>query len=146
MFAGTVCFAWREWSGQGMDRWYEEDEQIFVHPRDPFERIDALASSRHVRVTFGEVLLADTHRPVLLFETGLPTRYYVAADDITPGVLKASAHRTRCPYKGIAWSWSLAGRDVAWSYPNPLPGLEIIAGRLAFYPDQVRLTVAGEAV
>jgi uncharacterized protein (DUF427 family) len=152
IFSETVCLAWREWFGQGIERWYEEDEQIFVHPRDPFSRIDSLPSSRHVVVEHDGVVLADTHRPVLLFETGLPTRYYIPADDLVQDLLLPSDHHTRCPYKGVASYWSLAdspgrdGRNIGWYYPDPLPGVANIAGLTAFYQDRVAILVDGEPV
>ncbi|MEU1885903.1 DUF427 domain-containing protein [Micromonospora sp. WMMD987] len=151
VFAETVCLAWREWFGQGIERWYEEDEEVFVHPRDPFSRVDSLPSSRHVVVKHRDVVLADTRRPVLLFETGLPTRYYVPADDLARDLLLPSDHHTRCPYKGIASYWSLRdvpgpeGESIAWFYPEPLPGVANIAGLTAFYPDRVTILVDGES-
>ncbi|MEV6798301.1 DUF427 domain-containing protein [Micromonospora rifamycinica] len=152
VFSETVCLAWREWFGQGIERWYEEDEEVFVHPRDPFSRVDSLSSSRHVVVRHQGVVLADTRRPVLLFETGLPTRYYVPAADLARELLLPSDHRTRCPYKGVASYWSLrdvpgpAGRSIAWFYPEPLPSVANIAGLTAFYPDRVTILVDGESV
>ncbi|WFE65068.1 DUF427 domain-containing protein [Micromonospora sp. WMMD714] len=152
LFSETVCLAWREWFGQGIERWYEEDEEVFVHPRDPFSRVDAVSSSRHVVVRHRDVVLADTRRPVLLFETGLPTRYYIPADDLARELLIPSDHHTRCPYKGTASYWSLrdvpgpAGRSIAWFYPEPLPEVANIAGLTAFYPERVTILVDGESV
>ncbi|KWV33980.1 DUF427 domain-containing protein [Micromonospora rifamycinica] len=151
-FSETVCLAWREWFGQGVERWYEEDEEVFVHPRDPFSRVDSVSSSRHVVVRHQDVVLADTRRPVLLFETGLPTRYYIPADDLARELLIPSDHHTRCPYKGTASYWSLrdvpgpAGRSIAWFYPEPLPEVANIAGLTAFYPERVTILVDGESV
>jgi uncharacterized protein (DUF427 family) len=132
-----------------MDAWLEEDEEVFVHPRDPFHRIEVRASSRHVRVEADGTLLADSRRPVLLFETGLPTRTYLHPDDVEMELLEPSRSLSRCPYKGEARYWSVrAGAvaldDVAWSYPDPLPEVAPIAGLLAFYDERVDVTVDGE--
>jgi len=135
-----------EWSA--MDAWFEEDEQVFVHPRSPYTRIDILRSSRHVRVEAGGIVLADTTRPTLLFETGLPTRVYLPPTDVRMDLLQPSATVSHCPYKGQAAYWSVvAGGDVredaAWSYPTPLPESEGVAGLLSFYPAKVDVIVDG---
>lgn len=149
VFAHTISFAWAEWSGQGMDHWYEEDEEIFVHPRDPYDRVDAVRSSRHVQVAISGLVVAETRSPVLVFETGLPVRFYVPRVDVDLGLLEPTSHHTRCPYKGIADYWSFTGgsgpklENVAWSYPDPLPGVAAIAGHIAFYNERVDLTVDG---
>ena len=95
--AGYVTVPW-----DALDHWYEEDEEVFVHPRDPFVRVDALPSSRHVRVERDGQLLADSQAPILVFETGLPTRYYLPESDVDGSVLTDSDLRTGCPYKGFA--------------------------------------------
>ncbi|MBK3643458.1 MULTISPECIES: DUF427 domain-containing protein [Streptomyces] len=143
--AGHIAFEWFGRSGRGLDHWYEEEEEIFVHPRDPHKRVDAIASSRHVRVSVDGTLVADTHRPVLLFETGLPTRYYVPREDVRMDLLTASGHHTACPYKGVAEYWSTdGGANLVWSYPEPLPAVAAIQGLLAFYNEVVDITVDGE--
>ncbi|MCI4066479.1 DUF427 domain-containing protein [Micromonospora sp. R77] len=139
VLADLVCFGWQEWHGRGMDEWYEESEQVFVHPRDPFSRVDALPSTRHVVVSAGDTVLADSTRPVLVFETGLPTRYYLPAADVRMAALTPTDSRTRCPYKGVASYFAHEGSEVAWSYPEPLPGMTAIAGLIAFYDDRVRV-------
>ncbi|WP_149179767.1 DUF427 domain-containing protein [Streptomyces sp. TRM49041] len=146
--AGHIVF---EWFGRSaLDHWYEEDTEIFVHPRDPHKRVDALPSSRHVRVEIDGTTVAETRGPVLLFETGLPVRYYFPREDIRFGLLRPTGHNSRCPYKGVAteyWSWTGGGRippNVAWSYPDPLPAVREIAGRVAFYNEFVDLIVDGE--
>src|SRR5206468_3727107 len=93
--ADAVVFIWPL-----MDAWYEEDDEVFVHPRDPYHRVDVLNSSRHVRVSVGGEVVAETHRPRLLFETGLPTRYYVPKLDVRLDLLTPTNTVTRCPYKG----------------------------------------------
>ncbi|MDL5200030.1 DUF427 domain-containing protein [Streptomyces sp. ALI-76-A] len=146
--AGHLAFAWfRRWDS-GLDHWYEEEEEIFVHPRDPHKRVDALPSSRHVQVEVAGLLVADTHRPVLLFETGLPTRYYVPREDVRLDLFEPTDHSTGCPYKGTAQYWSWRGAEdvpanVVWSYPDPLPSVAPVQGLLAFYNEAVDIAVDG---
>jgi len=136
-----------EWNA--MDGWFEEDEEVFVHPHDPYTRIDILHSSRHVEVEVNGVKVADTHRPTLLFETRLPTRYYIPKLDVRMDLLISTGTVTGCAYKGFAQYWSVyAGsetvKDLAWSYKTPLPENVKIAGLLAFYNERVDLIVDGE--
>jgi uncharacterized protein (DUF427 family) len=100
-------------------------------------------------VSVGGMLLADTHRPVLLFETGLPTRYYIPREDVRLDLLETTEHHTGCPYKGTAQYWSLRGEadvppNVVWSYPDPLPAVGTIKGLLAFYNEVADIVVDGE--
>jgi uncharacterized protein (DUF427 family) len=126
-----------------MDRWYEEDEPVFSHPRDPYHRVDIRASSRHVLVEDDGHLLADTTRAVLVFETSLPTRFYIPREDIVTA-LRPSARTTYCPYKGEANYWSTdTRRDIAWTYRQPLPDATGLAGLIAFYDDPMDVTVDG---
>jgi uncharacterized protein (DUF427 family) len=134
-----------------MDAWFEEDEQVFTHVRSPYTRIDVLPSSREVVVTLGDVELARSTHAQALFETGLPTRWYLPRVDVRMDLLAPSDTVTRCPYKGTTEHFN--GRldpgaeevaDVAWSYPTPLPESERIAGLVSFYPDRVSITVDGE--
>jgi len=132
-----------EWGA--MDAWFEEDEEVFVHPRDPYTRVDILASSRHVQVEVDGVTLAETARPTLLFETGLPVRYYLPKVDVRLDLLEPRETTSACPYKGLARYWSAPGApDVAWSYPTPLPESQKIAGLVCFYNERVDLIVDGE--
>jgi uncharacterized protein (DUF427 family) len=140
---GYVAFYWRH-----VDAWFEEDEQIYVHPRDPYKRVDAIPSSRHVVVRVNGEVVAETHRPVVLFETGLPTRYYIPRLDVRQDLLRASEKRTACPYKGEAgyFSVEVAGkeaRDIAWHYDHPLAACDAIAGHIAFFNERVELVVDG---
>ena len=135
-----------EWSA--MDAWFEEDEQVFTHPRSPYTRVDILPSSRPVRVEADGVVIAETTSAMLLFETGLPTRYYLPKTHVRMDLLQPTATESHCPYKGQAEYWSLnAGgdvrEDVAWSYPTPLPESERVAGLVCFYPEKVELYVDG---
>lgn len=125
-----------------MDAWYEEDEEVFVHPRSPFVRIDVLRSSRPVRIELAGAVLAETRRARFLFETGLPTRYYIPREDVRIDLLEGSETRTACPYKGTAHHWSARidgaeRKDVAWSYPDPLPEVGAIQDHICFYDERV---------
>ncbi|MEU5655197.1 DUF427 domain-containing protein [Streptomyces sp. NPDC047737] len=145
--AGHISFEW--FGREVLDHWYEEDEEIFVHPRDPHKRVDALPSSRHVQVEIEGTVVADTHAPILLFETGLPVRFYLPREDVRLGLFTRTDGRTRCPYKGVAseyWSWAGDAdvrHDIAWSYPDPLPSVGIIKDRVAFYDESVDVLVDG---
>jgi uncharacterized protein (DUF427 family) len=139
-----VRFDW-----DAMDAWFEEDEEVFTHVRSPYTRVDILPSSRSVRVTIDEVELAASTRPLVLFETGLPARWYVHKVDVRMDLLVPSPSVTYCPYKGRAEYWSAhvgtrVVEDVAWSYRAPLPESARIAGLLAFYPDRAAVFVDGE--
>jgi uncharacterized protein (DUF427 family) len=143
--SGTVRFDW-----DAMDAWYEEDEQVFVHPRSPYTRVDALRSNRPVRVEIDGVVLADACSSVMVFETGLPTRYYVSRTDVDFGHLVPTETVTACPYKGVTsgyWSVEAGGTvhaDVAWTYDFPTLQLQPIAGMIAFYNEKVDITLDGE--
>ena len=132
-----VAFYWDR-----VDHWYEEDEEIFVHPRDPYKRVDAIASSRHVQVILGGEIVADTRRGRFLFETRLPTRYYIPPADVRMDLLIPSDKVTACPYKGKAryWSARIGDRefpDIVWSYPEPIPECPKIKDYLCFFNEQV---------
>jgi uncharacterized protein (DUF427 family) len=132
-----------------MGAWYEEEEEVFVHARDPHKRVDVLASARHVQVMVAGETIAETRRPYLLFETGLPTRYYIPREDVRMDLLTPTAHTSRCPYKGIAryWSVTVGGRtvdNIVWSYPNPIPENPKIKDLLCFFNERVDLFVDGE--
>jgi uncharacterized protein (DUF427 family) len=134
---GYIAFYWHL-----MDSWYEEDEQVYGHARDPYKRVDILPSSRHVRVVLGGETIADTCHPQLLLETGGPTRYYLPEQDIHMEWLQTSETTTRCPYKGQASYWSAnIGRnvfkDIVWSYREPLPTCSPIAGFLSLFNERV---------
>ncbi|MFF4234117.1 DUF427 domain-containing protein [Streptomyces sp. NPDC001820] len=146
--AGYIAF---EWFGRDvLDHWYEEEAEIFVHPRDPHKRVDAIPSSRHVQVEINGTIVADTRAPVLLFETRLPIRYYIPREDIRLGLLTPAVLHTQCPYKGTAteyWSWAGPGdapANLAWSYPDPLPAVREIKDLIAFYNEAVDIVVDGE--
>lgn len=126
------------------DEWYEEDERIVSHPRDPFSRIDIRKSSRPVRIEIDRTVLADTRGASLLFETGLPMRRYLPADDVRMDLLEPSPTRTLCAYKGEASYLSFGGRDIAWTYEQPLPDSTLIIGLVCFFDERVETYVDGE--
>jgi len=145
--AGTVRFEWA-----ALDVWFEEDEEVFVHPRNPYVRVDAVRSLRSVRVELDGIVLAESSAPVMVFETGLPTRYYLDRTAISFERLVPTETVTSCPYKGTTsayWSALIGDRlypDVAWAYQFPTHQLAPIAGLIAFYNEKVDLTVDGESL
>lgn len=133
-----------KWSAA--DHWFEEDEEVYVHPRDPFARVDILASTRRVRVDIDGVTVAETDQPRILYETGLPPRYYLPLTSVRFDLLRPTDHQTACPYKGFASYWSVevngtVHENIAWTYKTPLPESQKIAGLVAFYNDRVDLVV-----
>jgi uncharacterized protein (DUF427 family) len=136
-----------EWSA--MDAWFEEDEQIFVHPRNPYVRVDALRSTREIEIALEGVVLARSRSPVLVFETGLPTRYYLDRTQIDLTHLEPSSTVTACPYKGTTssyWSARIGDSlhaDIAWSYDFPTQQLTAISGLVAFYNERVDISLDG---
>lgn len=137
-----------EWTA--LDNWLEEEVEVIVHPRSPFTRCDVLASTRHVQVFVDRTLVADSHRPTVLFETGLPTRYYLPRNDVRLDLLRPTGVQTGCPYKGIADYWSVIigaveHDDIVWSYPSPLPEASGIADMLCFFNERVDIVVDGVA-
>lgn len=143
--AGYLAFYWDK-----VDAWFEEDQQVYVHPRDPYARLDTLRSSCHVKVVIGDRVVAETDRPTLLFETGLPTRYYIPPVDVNMEYLFPSDTITRCPYKGEARYYSIRidGKvypDLVWYYPYPTTEVAGIQGQLCFYAEKTEsFTVDGK--
>jgi uncharacterized protein (DUF427 family) len=135
---GFIAFHWRR-----MDAWFEEDDEVFVHARDPYHRIDVLNSSREVRVVVGGQVVAVTRRARFLFETGLPVRYYIPKEDVRTDLLRPSQTKTACAYKGSTsryWQASIADgsmRDIAWSYEDPAREVAPIAGMVAYFNERV---------
>jgi uncharacterized protein (DUF427 family) len=137
-----------------MDAWFEEDEEVFVHPRNPYTRVDILPSNRPVEVEVGGIIVASTTRPTFLFETLLPRRTYIPKLDVRMDLLVATDTSSMCPYKGTARYWSLSGpegeegdfaeADIAWSYAAPFRESAPIAGLVAFYDERVDLRVDGQ--
>lgn len=143
--SGTVRFEW-----SALDAWFEEDERVFVHPRNPYTRVDALRSTRDVRVELDGVVLGESRSPVMVFETGLPTRYYLNRTELDFTRLVANDTVTECPYKGTTsgyWSAQVGDRlhpDLAWSYDFPTRQLLPIAGLVAFYNERVDTYLDGQ--
>jgi len=148
-FTGMIAFSW-----QALDHWYEEDEEIFYHPRNPYHRIDTIKSSRHVEIYVDSVKVADTVEPYFLFETGITTRYYIPEADVATKFLTPSTTETMCPYKGFASYYNLLAEgetieDAVWVYPDPIPEAPKIKGLLAFWPEKdkrIKIVVDGEFV
>jgi uncharacterized protein (DUF427 family) len=132
-----------------MTDWFEEDELVYVHARDPYSRVDILASSRHVRVEIDGVTVADSHQPRILFETGLPPRYYLPLTEVRMDLLRSSGTQSQCPYKGTAGYWSVdtgqaVHTDLVWIYRMPLPESQKVAGLACFYNEKVDIYLDGE--
>jgi uncharacterized protein (DUF427 family) len=145
--AGTVRFDW-----VALDAWFEEDEQVFVHPRNPYVRVDAIRSTRRVRVELDGLVLAESASPVMVFETGLPTRYYLNRTEVHFEHLRSTDTVSSCPYKGMTSDyWSVVvgdtvHADLAWAYDFPTRPLLPIAGLIAFYNEKVDVVLDGERV
>ena len=143
--SGTVHLDW-----DAVDAWFEEDERVFVHPRNPYVRVDALRSRRPVRVELQGVVLAESSAPVMLFETGLPTRYYFDRTAVNFDHLIPTDTVTECPYKGTTsqyWSIRIGETvhpDLVWSYDFPTRQVLPIAGMVAFYNEKIDLHVDGQ--
>lgn len=134
-----------------MDRWFEEDDPLYGHARDPYHRVDVRAGSRHVVVRHDGTVVAETRRPKLLFETSLPVRHYLPFADVRIELLEKSDTVSECPYKGDAQHWHLvvAGSrvpDAAWSLPHPLAEGLPAAEHVCFYDDKVEVLVDGERI
>ena len=134
--------AYRAFYWNRVDRWLEEDEEVFVHARDPRVRLDILDSSRRVKVVLGGTVVAESARARFLFETGLPARYYIPEADVRFDLLEPTASQSACPYKGRARYWSARigdqlFEDIAWAYPAPLPESARIRDYICFYNEKV---------
>jgi uncharacterized protein (DUF427 family) len=143
-FGGLIAFYWDR-----VDRWFEEDEEMFVHPRDPYHRLDVLPSSRHVRISLDGELLAESRNAIALFESNLPTRWYLPREDVHAHLVPVDTV-TRCGYKGAAgyYSVQLAGggivENLVWSYAQPFDEAQRIADRLCFLNERVDIELDGE--
>lgn len=132
-----------------VDHWYEEDDEIFKHPRDPYHRVDVVSSSRPVAVTLSGTEIAQSSRARFLYETNWPTRYYLPRDDVKMELLEPSPFTSTCPYKGDAvyFSARIDGElleDVAWCYPDPIPECPKISDYICFFNERVdHITVDG---
>jgi uncharacterized protein (DUF427 family) len=138
-----ITFRWND-----IDHWYEEDEEVFVHPRGPNHRVDVCRSSRHVQVSLDGVVLADTARPLALFETGMPTRWYLPRADVALERLTPTTTRTQCPYKGIAEYYAVDTgtgpvADLAWTYTFPVTQCRRIEQHICFFSERVDIMLDG---
>lgn len=134
------------WYPGVIDGWFEEDEPVITHPRDPANRVDVVPSSRHVEILNGGHTLAESTRPTLLFEKGLPTRFYLPPEDVDLALLEPVQLTSTCPYKGEAdryWRLRAGGEEIAWSYSAPFHQVSGITGLIAFYNERVELRVDG---
>ncbi len=139
-----IAFKWGS-----MDSWFEEDEEVFVYARDPHKRVDVLHSSRHIKVVLDGVLVAETHHPWLLFETGLPTRYYFSQHEVRMDLLEHSETVTHCPYKGEAHAYSIKvndklHKDLAWSYRFPTLECTKVQGLIGFLNEKIDIYEDGK--
>lgn len=143
--AGHAAFYWAK-----LDAWFVEDEQVLGHPRDPYHRIDTYRTTRPVRVSVDGKLVAESARTVALFESGLPARFYLPAEDVRIDLFEPSEKKTRCAYKGIASYWHLRvgnvlHEDIAWTYPEPEHDGHAIRDLICFFNERVDLEVDGQA-
>jgi len=134
---GYRAFYWN-----ALDEWYDEDERVEGHIRDPYHRVDVRQSSRHVRVLLGGQVIAETSRPLLLSETGMPNRFYFPAEDVRQDLLRPTQTHTVCPYKGTASYWTVQAdgkelTDAVWSYPVAGGDSAKISGYLSFLHDDL---------
>jgi uncharacterized protein (DUF427 family) len=140
MLKGKVALAWR-----AMDAFYEEDERILGHAADPYHRIDIRHTSRHLVFRVGDLVIADTTSPLVLYESGFAPRWYVARADVVAETLTPSDAQTFCPYKGIASYYDIGGTaQAAWSYRAPLDEMASIGDLVSFEPDRVEVTLDGQ--
>jgi len=132
-----------------VDAWFEEDSEIYVHPKDPYKRVDIIPSTKHIVVKINDVVVAESSSPLLLFETGLRTRYYLPKTSVNFELLEPSDSVTSCPYKGEANYYSIIidgkeYKDHVWWYKYPTPESLAIAGKVSFYNEKVDIYIDGE--
>lgn len=147
--SGYIAFVWNK-----MDAWYEEDEEVFLHPRNPYHRVDSIPSSRHIKIVVDGETVAESNRPILLFETNLPTRYYLPPEDVNHDLLTPTDASSVCPYKGTASYWTVraGGEDyenIVWGYKNPIAEQPKLENLMAFWVEKdkkIELYVDGELV
>ncbi len=140
----AIRFDWH-----AMDAWFEEDEEVIVHPRSPYTRASTSCRPRATYKSSSTVSYSPTRRTRVLFETGLPPRWYIPKVDVRMELLEPTDSTSQCPYKGTAEYWSVRigdrlEKDLAWSYPTALPESERIIGLVSFYNERVDLVIDGE--
>jgi uncharacterized protein (DUF427 family) len=139
LLADRVAFAWH-----AMDAFYEEDERILGHAADAYHRIDIRVTSRALMVRAGDTVIAETHRPLVLYESGFAPRWYVPREDVHPELLRPSTRETFCPYKGICSYYDIGeANQAAWSYREPYREVDRIGDLISFEPDKVAITIDG---
>jgi uncharacterized protein (DUF427 family) len=142
MLEGRVAFAWR-----AMDAFYEEDDRIVGHAADAYHRNDVRRTSRHLVVREGGRVVADSHAPVVLYETGFAPRWYVPRGDVDEAALTAVAGQTFCPYKGLASDYTVGGAErAAWSYRDAWPEVAAVRDLVSFEPDRVEVALDGSVL
>lgn len=134
---------------EAIDRWFEEDEELIGHPRDPYTRIDVRRSSQHIQIKIDGIAVIDSKRPFILTETGLPLRYYIPSDDVKWNYFTESDTETICPYKGKAIYWNAVVNgneypDIMWGYPEPLQDAMRIKDTVGLYHEKLDVLVDGE--
>lgn len=139
-----VAFTW-----DAMDAWFEENEEVYVHARDPYTRVDILPSSRHIEVVVAGTKVADSRSGRFLYETGLPTRYYLPKTDVRMDLLESTDLHTECPYKGVASYYDVVidgqrHENVVWWYPFPAEESARVAGHVSFYNEKLDIYLDGE--
>jgi len=136
---GRVAFAWR-----AMDSYYEEEERIVGHAADPYHRIDIRQTSRHLVVRHGDQVIADSHGPLVLFESGFAPRWYVPRADVNEAALTPVDGQTFCPYKGVCSYYDIAdAHQAAWYYPQAWEEVKRITDMVSFEPDKVQIELDG---
>ena len=143
--AGHAAFYWGK-----LDEWFVEDEQVLGHPRDPYHRIDTYRTSRPIRVSVDGEAIAESTRAIALFESGLPARFYLPAEDVRMDRLEPSEKKSRCAYKGVASYWHVRvgdtlHEDLAWTYAEPNDDVRAIRGLICFFNERMDLEVDGQA-
>jgi uncharacterized protein (DUF427 family) len=142
MLEGRVAFAWR-----AMDAFYEEDDRIVGHAADAYHRNDVRRTSRHLVVREGGRVVADSHAPVVLYETGFAPRWYVPRGDVDEAALTAVAGQTFCPYKGLASYYTVGGAERAsWCYRDAWPEVAAVRDLVSFEPDRVEVALDGSVL
>jgi uncharacterized protein (DUF427 family) len=135
-----VAFAWR-----AMDAFYEEDERIVGHAADMYHRIDIRQTSRHLVVKDGDRTIAETTRPVALYESGFAPRWYVPRADVDESVLTPIDGQTFCPYKGLASYYDVGDhKSAVWAYPQAWPEVARVADYVSFEPDAIDVFLDGK--
>jgi uncharacterized protein (DUF427 family) len=135
-----VAFAWR-----AMDAFYEEDERIVGHAADSYHRIDIRQAARRLVVRSGEKIVAETTRPVVLYESGFAPRWYVPREDIGESALTPVDTQTFCPYKGVCSYYDIGGAHrAAWSYREAYTGVARVSDLVSFEPDKVTVELDGQ--